>query len=155
MTTAVHHTSFVIERKLAASPSHAFRFWSDADLKARWTSCHPDWTLEENIFDFRVGGQDRMRWRTSEGAIQTYDAHYFDIIPGHRILYAYDMSFGGSRLSASLVTIELVAVGEKCRMIFTEQVAMLAGGVEARQQRLLGTEQGIDLLCEILQADAA
>ena len=34
----VQHTSFTIERKLATSPRHAFRFWSDAALKDRWNS---------------------------------------------------------------------------------------------------------------------
>lgn len=41
MGVAVDHRSFVIERTLPGSPTHAFRFWSDHALKRRWTSCHP------------------------------------------------------------------------------------------------------------------
>lgn len=150
MTNTIEHTSFVIERKLATNPGHAFRFWSDASLKVRWNSCHPDWTVEEDQFDFRVGGGERKRWRTQEGQVQTFVAHYLDIVTDHRIIYAYEMSFAGVRLSASLVTILLAASGLKTRMTYTEQVAILAGAAGARQQRLMGTEQGIDRLVEVI-----
>jgi uncharacterized protein YndB with AHSA1/START domain len=155
MSLPVQHTSFTIERKLATSPGHAFRFWSDAELKARWNGCHPDWTVVEDRFDFRVGGEDRKRWQTRSGDIQTYTAHYLDIVPHHRIIYAYEMSLADVRLSASLVTILLSASGAKCRMVFTEQVAILAGGADAGQQRLAGTEEGIDRLGAIIAAEAA
>jgi uncharacterized protein YndB with AHSA1/START domain len=155
MNPPVQHTSFTIERKFATSPGHAFRFWSDADLKSRWNGCHPDWIVEEDIFDFRTGGHERKLWRTGEGAAQTFTAHYLDIVPDQRIIYAYEMSFAGVRLSASLVTILLAASGARCRMIYTEQVAILAGGADAGQQRLTGTEQGIDRLAAIIALEAA
>lgn len=152
-TQPVEHTVFTIERKLATTPRHAFRFWSEAELKDRWNSCHPDWTVLEDTFDFRVGGTDRKHWRTSDGQDQTFAAYYLDIVPAQRIIYAYEMSFAGARLSASLVTILLTPSGDKTLMRYTEQVAILDGGVDARQQRLLGTEQGIDRLVGIIEAD--
>ena len=82
---------------MATSPSHAFRFWSDAQLKALWNSCHPDWTVEEDQFDFRVGGLEKKRWRTRENQLQTFTAHFLDILPDQRIIYAYEMSFAGVR----------------------------------------------------------
>ena len=155
MTTAepIEHTHFTIERRFSTSPRHAYRFWSDATLKSRWNSCHPDWTVVEDIFDFCVGGKEQKRWRTGEGQDQTFTAHYLDIVPDHRIIYAYEMSFAGKRLSASLVTIILTPSGEKTRMVYTEQVAILDGGLDARQQRLLGTEQGIDRLVAIIEQE--
>lgn len=151
----VEHTSFVIERDFSARPAHAFRFWSDADLKARWNSCHPDWTVLEDRCDFRAGGTEAKRWRTPDGAEQTFHAHYLDIVAPSRIIYAYEMSFAGARLSASLVTILLAPVGAKTRMTFTEQVAMIGGGAGARDQRLAGTEAGLDRLAEILAGEMA
>lgn len=149
----IEHTSFVIERELPTSPRHAFRFWSEAELKARWTSCHPDWIVLEDRSDFRVGGADAKRWRTPAGEEQTFHAYYLDIVPEQRILYAYEMSFAGIRLSASLVTITFEPVGRKTRTVFTEQVAILTGGAAARSLRLAGTEEGLDLLVRIVEAE--
>ena len=150
MRERIEHTSFVVERELSASPGHAFRFWSEAALKARWNDCHLDWRVLEDSFDFRVGGMEVKRWRTPEGDDQTFHAHYLDIVSERRIIYAYEMSFAGTRLSASLVTVTFEMLGRKTKMTFTEQVAILSGGKVAREQRLLGTEQGIDRLAEMI-----
>lgn len=157
MTTSdpIEHTSFVVERELAASPRHVFRFWSDAELKARWNGCHSDWLVLEDRFDFHVGGTEAKRWRTPEGDEQTFHAHYLDIVPDQRIIYAYEMSFASTRLSASLVTVKFETFGLKTKMTFTEQVAILAGGTAARHQRLIGTEEGLDRLVEIVKSDKA
>lgn len=151
----VEHTSFVIRRELPGRPAHAFRFWSEPALKARWNACHADWSVIEDRSEFRVGGSETKRWRTGEGAEQGLHAHYLDIVAPHRIIYAYEMSFAGARLSASLVTILLEPAGEKTRMTYTEQVALLAGGEAARAQRLAGTEEGLDRLIDIMASEAA
>lgn len=147
----IEHTSFAVERVLAATPKHAFRFWSEAELKSLWNDCHPDWLVLDDRFDFRVGGAEVKRWRTADGHDQTFHAHYLDIVPQQRIIYAYEMSFAGKRLSASLVTITFEATARMTRVTFTEQVAILAGGKDARQQRLLGTGEGLDRLVELLE----
>ena len=46
----------MIKRDLPGSPRHAFRFWSELAMKRKWTSCHPDWAVLEDSFDFRPGG---------------------------------------------------------------------------------------------------
>jgi uncharacterized protein YndB with AHSA1/START domain len=145
--SAIKHSTFVIKRELPASPKHAFRFWSEPDLKRRWSDCHTDWAVLEDVFDFRVGGIEAKRWRTLEGHEQAFRAHYLDIVPECRIIYAFDMSFKGEKLSASLATIELFAARKQTHMKFTEQVAFL-GGVDPRQQRIAGTETGFDRLVE-------
>ena len=58
--------------------------------------------------------------------------------------------FAGTRLSASLVTVTFETLGRNTKMTFTEQVAILSGGKVARDQRLLGTEQGMDRLVEMV-----
>lgn len=70
---------------------------------------------------------------------------FLDIMPDRRIIYAYEMSFNDQRLSASLATVEFVLNGTQTRMLFTEQAAFL-GGVNARRERVAGTEAGFDRL---------
>lgn len=154
MTASIEHSTFVIERELPASPRHAFRFWSEPAFKERWTGCHPDWTIIEDVFDFRIGGAEAKRWRTPDGNEQTFRAHYLDIVPALRIIYAYEMSFKGERLSVSLVTIEFAAAGAQTHMTFTEQTAFMAGA-DARRQRVMGTETGFDRLVEVIAKEFA
>lgn len=149
----VVHTDFTIKRRLKTSPRHAFRFWSEPELKSRWNDCHTAWTVLDDEFDFRVGGTERKHWRTPEGRELIFTAHYLDIVPEQRIIYAYQMSFGGTRLSASLVTVTFTPLRDGTRMVFTEQVAILEGGADARQQRLAGTEEGMDRLVELLEIE--
>ena len=150
----VMHTDFTIERRLKTSPRNAFRFWSEPELKSRWNDCHADWRVLEDAFDFRVGGAERKHWRTSEVQDLTFTAHYLDIIAEARIIYAYEMSFAARRLSASLVTVTFTPSGGTTLMTFTEQVALLEGGAGARQQRLVGSEEGMDRLVELVDAEA-
>jgi uncharacterized protein YndB with AHSA1/START domain len=138
------HSSFTVERLLPGRPSHAYRFWAEPELKRRWNGCHPDWTVLEEAFDFRIGGHEHIRMRTDKGAVQAVDFHYLDLLPGERIVYAYAMRLDDAAISASLVTIELRPHAGGTRMLFTEHLAMLeAGNADVRKQ---GTEQGFDRL---------
>lgn len=153
-TPQIEHTTFVIERELPGSPRHAFRFWAEPKLKERWTGCHPDWTVLEEKFDFRAGGSEVKRWRTPEGDELTFHAFYLDVAAEQRIIYAYEMSFKGERLSASLVTVELTPSAARTRMTFTEQAAFLGGG-GTRQQRVMGTEEGFERLIRVIAEETS
>jgi hypothetical protein len=65
------------------------------------------------------------------------------------------MSFAGTRLSVSLVTVTFDPSSKKARMTFTEQAAILAGGTGAREQRLMGTEEGLDRMATIVESNRA
>lgn len=149
----IEHGTFVIDRELPGSPRHAFRFWAEPKLKERWSGCHTDWTVLEDKFDFRPGGTETKRWRTPEGAELAFHAFYLDVVAEERIIYAYEMSFAGERLSASLVTIELTPKGGRTHMKFTEQAAFLKGD-GAREQRVQGTEEGLDRLVQAVEHGA-
>jgi len=148
----IEHTSFVIERALPGTPRHAFRLWSDPRLKDRWSGCHAEWTVLEEAFDFRAGGKETKRWLTPDGEELTFHAYYLDVVAERRIIYAYEMSFGGVRLSASLVTIELTPCGDGTHMKFTEQAVFLAEGA-ASEQRIQGTHEGFDRLVEAVAVE--
>ena len=150
----IEHSTFAVERALPSSPKHAFRFWSERDLKQRWTDCHPDWTVLEDRFDFRIGGEETRRWRTAEGQELTFRAHYLDIMQGRRIIYAFAMTIKGETQSASLATVELMPAGSQTRMLFTEQIAFL-GSPDAFGMRRAGTEAGFDRLIEAIAGHPA
>ncbi|MDC9824430.1 SRPBCC family protein [Devosia sp. ZB163] len=153
MGLPVHHTTFTIERDLPGSPRHAYRFWSEHQLKRQWNSCHPDWTVLEDAFDFRVGGAETMRWRTADGVEQVFAAHYLDIQPRERIIYAYAMQIGGEPLSSSLVTVEFSLADKGTLMTFTEQAAFRDAAVVAERQS--GTAGGFDRLALVLERELA
>lgn len=153
MGVAVDHRSFVIVRDLPGSPSHAFRFFSDHALKRRWNACHPDWQVIEDRFDFRIDGSERLHWRMPDGTGQLMLAHYLDIRPRERIVYAYTMRTNDIGLSSSLVTVEFTAIDpQRTRMTFTEQAVF--GDKRDGQIRESGTGIGFDGLVETMAAMA-
>lgn len=139
------HATLVIERAFKGSPGHAFSFWAKPELKRRWSDCHDNWETLEYGLDFRVGGGEISRLRTPEGVIHAVRSHYLDIVEGRRIVYAYEMSVGAARISASLATVLFVPAASGSTMSFTEQVVFLDGPGDA-QGRHDGTELGFDRL---------
>ena len=150
MGVSVNHRTFVIERDLPGSPTHAFRFWSDIALKRQWTSCHPDWLVLEDQLDFTAGGYERTRWQRPDGVELAMLAHYLEIHPSQRIIYAYRMLIDGRPISSSLVTVELTAAGSKTRMTYTEQAVF--GAIADGDIRENGTGAGFDRLVDVLAA---
>ncbi len=150
MGTSLNHRSFVIERQLPGSPAHAFRFWSDHQLKRQWNACHPDWEVIEDSFDFRVEGGERMIWRMPDGTEQAMVAHVLDIAPRQRIIYAYTMRTDGEAISSSLVTVEFAVGLGGTAMTFTEQAVFAS--VTHGDLRETGTGVGFDRLREVMAA---
>jgi len=148
MGVRVDHRSFVIERELPGSPAHAFRFWSQHDLKRRWNACHPDWQVIEDRFDFRVDGQERMIWRMPDGTEQAMLAYFLEIQPRQRIVYAYTMRTNDIPISSSLVTVEFEGADGRTTMTFTEQ-AVFANPADA-DTRQSGTGIGFSRLQEVM-----
>jgi uncharacterized protein YndB with AHSA1/START domain len=151
MGVRVNHRSFVIERQLPGRPAHAFRFWSDHQLKRRWNSCHPDWEALEDRFHFDVGGGETVIWRMPDGTEQEMVAHFLEIVPADRLVYAYVMHSGGETVSSSLVTVEFTARAEATTMTYTEQAVFRS--VADGDVREAGTGVGFERLREILADD--
>jgi uncharacterized protein YndB with AHSA1/START domain len=164
------HGTFVIERRFAAPPRRVFTAWSDPDKKQRWFGCHDDWVTLDSLrsasrpgplrgralrapeksrrfaaeyrLDLRAGGAELSRSRAPDGAMHVYEARFIDVVPGERIVYAYDMRADDTRASVSLVTVELAPDGAGTKMTFTEQVVFLDGHGDLAERRE-GTELGL------------
>jgi uncharacterized protein YndB with AHSA1/START domain len=116
----VKHATFTVERTYAASPERVYRAWADPLVKAEWFS-------KADIFEFRVGGREYSSGGPPEGPIFIYDASYQELVPEQRIVYTYSLDTGGTRISVSIATIELIEVEGGTKLIFTEQGAFFDG----------------------------
>jgi uncharacterized protein YndB with AHSA1/START domain len=137
-------TDFVIERRYPAAPDAVFAAWADPAAKRLWSDCHPEHTTHYAL-DFRLHGHETHRVRHADGRLQEIEKLFFDIVPGRRIVFAYDIRLDGRALSVSLATVEFFAAATGTRMVYTEQISYLDGH-EDRAQRLRGTEEGLERL---------
>ncbi len=142
---SLHHSTFTIERKLDFAPSLVFRAWSDLETKSRWFSGPPEWGLDDQSLDFRVGGREHSYGGPPGGAVHKYDGVYKDIIENERIVIAFDMHLDDTLITVTTATVEFRRNGSGTRMIFTEQIVFL-DGVDNLAGRREGTEAMVDNL---------
>lgn len=124
---SVAHATFVIEKKYPAPTERVFAAFADPNKKQRWYGEGEGSTLEQFDMDFRVGGKDRTVRRANNGWTFVAESVYLDILPSRHIVFAYTMSLGEKRLSASQATVEFLPEAEGTKLIFTEQGAYLEG----------------------------
>ena len=129
----VHHDTIRIERRYAAAPGRVFRAWAKPEARERWFVREEGWE-SEYAQDFRVGGRESGWFRHPGGERYVNETLFQDIVPDARIVFAYTMARGEDRISASLATVELVPDGTGTRLLFTEQVALLDGGDNAKDR---------------------
>jgi uncharacterized protein YndB with AHSA1/START domain len=140
------HDTFVIDRHYDAAPARIYRAFADPDTKARWFG-GPD---EKRSVDFREGGKETLFSTMPDGSEMAFYATYTDIVPDERIVYTYEMTMNGERISVSVATIEISAVaGGGADLRITEQGVYL-DGLDQPAMRRDGTEQLLDLLAETL-----
>lgn len=124
---SVTHATFTIERRYPTRPQRVFGAFSDPAKKRRWFVEDEDAVLEVFEMDFRVGGNERIRFRAKNGMLLTNETVYRDIVPDQRIVMAYNMSVGDRRISSSQATLEFMPVAQGTDLIFTEQSAFFEG----------------------------
>lgn len=148
---SIAHGSFTVERTYKHSPSKVFSAWSNPEFKRQWFgSPSPDKPKDE--FDFRVGGREYNE-SDMEGKFYTFDVLYRDIVPDNRIIYTYEMTMDGKRISVSLATIELFPEGGGTRMVIKEDGAFL-DGLDDYKLREAGTNYLVDLMGKWLDENA-
>lgn len=128
---SVAHATFSLERCYDAAPARVFSAWADPIAKRRWFVEGEGWEILAFDADFKVGGYERSRFRQKDGPAVRNDTLYQDIVPNERIVFAYTMTIGDARLSASLATAEFKPEGKRTRLVFTEQAAFLDGKDQA------------------------
>jgi uncharacterized protein YndB with AHSA1/START domain len=129
---SVIHNTFVIERSYPKPPEIVFSAFADAARRRRWFAEGDTHEVEEFKMDFRVGGADRLRYRMKEGTpipgmTITNEGIYQEIVPNRTIVMASAMTLGDKRISAALVTIELLSTETGTDLICTHQGAFFEG----------------------------
>jgi uncharacterized protein YndB with AHSA1/START domain len=148
---SVVHATFHLERTYDAPVSRVWRALTDAAAKQKWFGGSPGrWELLERHMDVRVGGTERLKGRWEGGVTSTFEAAYLDVIPDERLVYSYVMHLGDKKISASLATMQLKAVGKKTVLMVAEQGAFLDGYDDAGSR-----EHGTGHLLDALGASLA
>jgi uncharacterized protein YndB with AHSA1/START domain len=124
---SVTHSTFVIERSYPTTPERVFAAFADPAKKRRWFAESDGFAVREFEMDFRVGGSEHSRFNMQDGTPLANDTSYHDIEANRRIVFAYTMSVGGRRISASLSTIELLSTDKGTDFVYTEQAAFFEG----------------------------
>jgi uncharacterized protein YndB with AHSA1/START domain len=150
----ITHATFIIERTFDSPPKTVFHAFADPKAKNVWFVGPPDWDVVEKSMDFRVGGREVDKGGPKGGPISSFDAHYYDIVPNERIVYAYEMYLDDKRISVSVATIEFKPAGAGTRLVLTEQGAFL-DGFDNPALREEGTRELIEALARALQKSAA
>jgi len=151
---SVTHATFIIERVYDAAPARVFKAFSDPAARDRWFVKADGWPIAEYSFDFRVGGRESGRFSPDGGTMIYNDTVYHDIVPDNRMIFAYTMTIGENRISASLATVELKPEGKRTRLVFTEQGAFL-DGLDQVVDREQGWREILGHLARELERDAA
>jgi uncharacterized protein YndB with AHSA1/START domain len=148
----VAHGIFTIERSYASvTPQRVFDAFASIEGKNGWfTAPNENWDVVERTMDFQVGGRERLKGRWRNGRVTEFDATYFDIIAGERIVYAYEMRLDGRKISVSLATFEFKQAGTGTKLVMTEQGAFL-DGYDDNGSRESGSRQIIEKLSAYLK----
>jgi uncharacterized protein YndB with AHSA1/START domain len=137
--------TFVLDRHFDAAPARVFRAFADPQAKAQWFGGPAEMKREDEEFDFREGGRESMVTVFDDGTRFGYYVTYHDIVPDERIVYTYEMTMNGERISVSVATVEMRAAGGGTDFVLTEQGVYL-DGLDTSAQRRAGTE---DLLAKL------
>jgi len=151
----VIHSTFTLERSFSKPPQTVFAALSDPAKLRRWFAGGDQHDVEEFSVDFRVGGEERLRYRLKGGPVDgkeiTNLGRFQEIVPNERIVAARTMALEGKRFSASQVTFELLPTKDGTDLICTHQGAffempngpqMLEAGWRALMDKLAAELEG-------------
>jgi len=145
----VRHDTVVVCRSYGAPPERVYRAWSDAAQLERWYLPGDEtWKAAMVAHDFSVGGGKRLTFGPP-GETYVEDCHYVDIVPNERICYAMSIAREDTRITVSMVTVELAPGETGCDVRVTDQLAILDGG-DSAAERERGWGETLDKLPGVL-----
>jgi uncharacterized protein YndB with AHSA1/START domain len=147
------HDTFSIDRHFDAKPARVFQAFADPAAKALWFAGPPEAKQEDVSFDFREGGRETMVTVMADGNRFGYYATYTDIVPDERIVYTYEMSMDGKRISVSVATVEIQAGASGGTDLRVTEHGVYLDGLDQPEFRKQGSEQLIDALGVSLAKD--
>jgi uncharacterized protein YndB with AHSA1/START domain len=146
----VRHATIVIERSFRATPARVFAAWANPDERRHWDVPRgDDWVVAEHEQDFRVGGRERSRFGPPDDPAYLSDGIFLDIVPDRRIISAGTMHDHGTRMTATMCTVEIYPEGESTRLLLTDQSAFFGG--ETEKDRKEGWGEIVDRLSAYLE----
>ena len=148
---STQHATFSMERTFGHPPARVFRAFAEPAAKAAWFIGPDGWQSSGHTLDFRVGGHEHLATDLPGGGSVTFDATYLDIVPDTRIIYAYEMTIDGRRISASLASLELRAIPGGTHLALTEHGIFL-DGLDRVEERERGTRELLDELQQWVDA---
>jgi uncharacterized protein YndB with AHSA1/START domain len=148
------HDTFVLERHYRHARAKVFAAISSPELKPRWFAVGR--RASDFDIDFRVGGHERQRFVMGAetpfpGTVIENDGRYEDIVPDERIVHSSSMTFGGRRISTTLITYELSDVADGTKLRVTHQ-AVFYEGADGPEMRRGGWDVLLDNLPAVLDA---
>jgi uncharacterized protein YndB with AHSA1/START domain len=138
---ATVHDTLVINRTFSFPRELVFAAWTGVEAKARWFFGPLGWKAQRREMDFRVGGHETVIGQKPGGAVSTFNAHYYDIVPNERLVYAYEMFLDAIRISVSVATVEFQERQGGTQLVITEQGVFLDEYTDAR-----GRQEGTQIL---------
>lgn len=145
-TRSTVHDTFRIDRHFTAPPSRVFQAFADPTAKAKWFGGPEEMKREEETFDFREGGRETQVSVMGDGTRFGFFVTYADIVPDERIVYAYEMSMNGTRISVSVATVEMRAAADGGTDFSVIEQGVYLDGLDTPAQRRQGTEDLMDAL---------
>lgn len=150
MTGSVTHATICLDRVYDAAPARVFHAFTDPEARKRWFFQADAWALHRHSGGETAVGAEESSAFSPPGMeiVITNDSVYLDVVPDQRLVFAYQMTIDGKRISASLATAEFKAEGKGTRLVFTEQ-----GAYFDDPGQVAGREEGTRELLEALAAE--
>ena len=127
--TTTTHDTITVRETYKASAERVFRAWQDPAALQRWyVPGDAGWSSEILTHDFRVGGAKLIAFGPQGGQRYTEDCRYVDIVNNRRICFSMLIMRGETRITASMVTVELLKRPAGTEVVTTDQLTILDGG---------------------------
>ena len=148
---------FEIAREFACPPATLFDAWADTNTKAKWFGGPENWVETSRNVDLREGGVETMIGNFPGKMTTEYTAHFYDVQPGRRIGFSFEVRLDGVIYSISTAVVEFTPTERGAEMKYHEQLAVFSGQTvdEARPGRIAGTGSHFEKLDRYLQGDEA